>query len=44
MDGGEKHHLPEIIGKPNPFVIELIQKEHGIEDRCNIFNCLNIVI
>lgn len=31
--GGRDATTPEIIGKPNPYVIELIQREHDITDK-----------
>lgn len=32
MFGDREKCVPEIIGKPNPYVVELIKKEHNIVD------------
>lgn len=32
-DGSRDNLEPEIIGKPNPYVVDLIMKEHGIHDK-----------
>lgn len=34
-DGGARTERPEVIGKPNPYTLELIMQEHGFksEDR-----------
>ena len=42
-DGSRNNTEPEIIGKPNPYVIDLIMKEHGIADKSKydyVHNCL----